>query len=253
MQRQPFVHESVIRCQQIRDAAVFTNNTFDEELHLLLEGFAQRVIEIGELHGIGIDVVDVPHFQPLKREVCHQRFRFRIREQPFHLLIENFRIGQFSFRRGIEKLFVRQPAPEEERQTRRQIDIVDAIRILREMLGNGFSAIQELRARKNRRQRVSNARIEIFVLPGRFIKGHRRCEIVVCYRPAICAARERRDDLFRAFGFFVGCDGRGRPADKNPMAARRVATRDGPGSIIGANNFYCSDCGNAIDAFARHE
>jgi hypothetical protein len=89
MQRQPFVDEGVVRRQQFQHAAIFTQDAADKQLHLAPERRAQAIVEVGEDDRVGIDLVERPHLQPLKREVVDQRFGPRVGEQPLDLRLEN--------------------------------------------------------------------------------------------------------------------------------------------------------------------
>src|SRR5262245_61094876 len=113
---QPFVHERVVRAEQIENAAVLANDAFEEHLRLAPERQPQVVVEIRELMTIRLNALQVSQVQPLTGEVANERIGFAIREHSLHLLIENSRIPQLALRGQVEKLVVRNTAPEEERQ-----------------------------------------------------------------------------------------------------------------------------------------
>src|SRR5436190_21491952 len=127
MQRQTLIDESVVCRQQIEDAAIFADDTVDEQFHFTLECFAQRLIEVRKLNSVRIDVVDIAHLQPLERKIRNQRLRFWISQQPSDLLLEDPGIRKFSCRCDVEKLIVGQPAPKEERQPGGEFEAADLI------------------------------------------------------------------------------------------------------------------------------
>ena len=94
----------------------------EEELGLAPERVAQVVVEVGELVGVGRDVLQVADVQPLPREVLHQRVGVRVGQHAPHLRLEHRRLAQASRRGQIEQRVVGHAAPEEERQPRRQLD-----------------------------------------------------------------------------------------------------------------------------------
>ena len=65
-----------------------------------------------------------------------ERLRARIGQHPPRLALQHGRIAQLALRRQVEQLVVGDAAPEEERQTRRQLDVADAI-ALRSRRGGG--------------------------------------------------------------------------------------------------------------------
>ena len=154
----------------------------------------------------------------------------RIGQHPPHLPLEHGRILQLARARQRQQLVVRDAAPEEERQARRELDIADAIRRARRRRsadrarrGTGTSGWRESAA--------SAASMPVSKLPSR------RPSSVESSSPAadparstgcaVRAARERREDLLGA-GRLAG---RGlRTAREDPAAAGRVA---GPVALNG--------------------
>ena len=105
--RQPFVDERVIGVQEIHDVAVFVEDAADKQFHFLSESRLQAIVEVREKNGVRIDLVEIAHAQPLKREVRDQRFGPRIGEHAAHLLFQHDRIAQSSFHCEIEQRLVR--------------------------------------------------------------------------------------------------------------------------------------------------
>ena len=84
---------------------------------------AQVVVEVGELERVGLLVPQVAQVQPLAGEVLDERVRLRIGQHAPHLLLEHRRLLQLAPRRRVEQLVVRNAAPQEERQPRRQLEV----------------------------------------------------------------------------------------------------------------------------------
>ncbi len=76
-----------------------------------------------------LDVIELAQVEPLAGEVLDEGVCLRVREHALDLLIEHLRIAQPSFGRNVEQFIVGNAAPQEERQTRRKIDVADAIRL----------------------------------------------------------------------------------------------------------------------------
>ena len=55
VEREPLVHERVVRGEQVHHVLVFREHAVDEQLDLLAEARAQRVVELGEQRRIGLD------------------------------------------------------------------------------------------------------------------------------------------------------------------------------------------------------
>ena len=136
----------------------------------------------------------------------------------------------------VDELLIRQAGPEEERQPRGELEICqrDGAR-----LGPRLGPIQEVRARKNRAQRVAHAAFETALGRARVIEGHEAVEIGVVDGAAEGFRGEVGDDLGSAWplpGLIGGpasedsLPGRGRVADaghgKRPADLQRVRCLD---------------------------
>ena len=89
-------------------------------------------------------------------------FDFGIGQQPADLRVEHLGVGEPALLGHVEQLVVRQPAREEEREARRQIEIADAVDgARRDVVRQPFGAEQKLRAGQNGRQPVPDGRVEI--------------------------------------------------------------------------------------------
>src|SRR5690606_17771875 len=89
-----FVDKRVIRVQQIEDAAVFTNQTVEEQLHLASERVAEIVIKVRKHVRDGNVAVKRPQAEPLSGEVGGKRGGSRIVEHSVYLLCERRRLGE---------------------------------------------------------------------------------------------------------------------------------------------------------------
>ena len=81
--------------------------------------------KFGKSPGVGMWLLQVAQHQPLAGEVVDQRARLRIREHPLHLPLEHRRLAQLPASRPRQQLVVRDRAPQEERQPRRQLEVAD--------------------------------------------------------------------------------------------------------------------------------
>ena len=134
--------------------------------------------------------------------------------------------GSCSFPRcgHVEQLVVRNAAPQEERQPRRQLEIADAIRRVRRdarpdpaRRGTGTAGLTS-----TRRQRHLDARVEVAVRARLPIERERALQIGVGHRPPIGPPHQRRrESVLRGRVFLVPALAGLRHED--PAAARRVA------------------------------
>ena len=120
---QPLVDERVVRCQQVEHVLVAAHDAVEEQLGLGLEGITQRVVEVGELVVVGCNRPQVPGVQPLTAEVADEGIGLRVGNHPAHFTLEHRRIAKLTLHRQIHQRIVRDAAPEEERQSRRKLDV----------------------------------------------------------------------------------------------------------------------------------
>ena len=126
-----------------------------------LEVVAQAEIEIGKQSRTGVLRVDVAQVQPLSGEVARQRFRTRIAKHPPDLLFEHRRSLEPALHGEIEQLVVGDAAPQEKRQTGRQLEIADAIdTTCGGLRGIALDAEQELRAHQDAFEPLFDAGVE---------------------------------------------------------------------------------------------
>ncbi len=119
-------------------------------------------------------------------------------------------------------------APDEERETRGQLEIGDAVdaRRRRRRCGLFLDAIQELRIREQSRDALLDAALEVLPLAADVIELHQRVDgrIVRRHRAAKGARCELRENLARTRRF-ARCVRR--PAREDRAAARRIAGSTG--------------------------
>ena len=132
---------------------------------------------------------------------------------------------QLALARQRQQFLVRDAAPEEERQARRQLEIAEAMRAARrDVRGIALDAKHESRAREDGLQGCLDARLERPLAPALIVETDERLQVGVGHRPPIRAAGQGAENLLgaRQVGGRVG-----RTARKNPPAARRVAGTGG--------------------------
>ena len=99
--------------------------------------------------------------QPLRGEVVDERPRSRVGQHAPDLPLEDRRLVQLAGDRHVQQLIVRNAAPQEEREPRRQLEIADAIRRVRRDAGRiGLESEEEVRAHQHARQRHLDAGVE---------------------------------------------------------------------------------------------
>src|SRR5205807_3405456 len=123
------VDKCVIRGQQIENAAFLTHDGVEEQLQLPAHRISERLGVIGKQQCVRDSVVEPAQTQPLAGEVRRQRFRSRICEHSFHLLFEDCRLLELPLCCEIDKLLVRNAAPQKIGEAGRQLEIGDAITV----------------------------------------------------------------------------------------------------------------------------
>jgi acyl-CoA reductase-like NAD-dependent aldehyde dehydrogenase len=132
-------------------------------------------------------------------------------------------------RSQVQQPFVGDAAPEEERQTRRELQIGDPAGGSRPGASRiTLDAIEEQRARQDARQSRPNSLVErVATLPGRRVERQRRLHIVGGDRPSERAAGQRGQD---AVGTGSLARPARRPAHEHALATRRRADA---GDVVG--------------------
>ena len=118
---------------------------------------------------IGLDLLEALQIEPVKDEVARERLGARILQHALDLLRaarvslpSSPRIGE------LEQLVVGNRVPEEERQLRRERDVVDGVGFAgRHAFGRHLDAIEEIRAREDAGDAAANAFLEA-------VRGRRR-------------------------------------------------------------------------------
>ena len=221
---QPLVHERVVRRQHVEHAPVLTDLAVEPELGLPRERLAQVAVELGKGDRVRLHAPHVAEEEPLSREVVDQRGRLRIRQQAAHLRFENARLAQRAGLRRREQLVVRDAAPEEERQPRRELQIRDAVRRPRGRFSRiDLDAEEELGVDEDGAERELDAALEASPRPAGVVEPHQRVDVVAPYRPPERAPRQRRKDVGRARRLRLGgrIDGR---AGEDALATRRCGS-----------------------------
>ncbi len=191
MQCQALVDEGVIGRQQVQHAAILAKDAADKQFHFTTECRPQGVVEIREDDRIRVDLLERTHLQPLEREVADERFSARVGEQPPHLCVEHTRCRESTALGDGQQFLVRGAPNQEEGQARGQFDVANRVDAAgRQARRRALRAVEELRARQNRRQRVPDRRIEITESAGGAVKRDRRLEIRLGDRATVRLARK---------------------------------------------------------------
>src|SRR5262245_19399531 len=177
---QSLIQESVVRVQQIEGAAVLAQDALEEELSFATEGLSQSLVEVGEDVGIGRDGLQISEVQPLPAEIADEGLRAWVVEHAARLLSQDERVFQFALFGQIQKLVVRDAAPQEEGEARGEFKIVQAIgRARRGGLRIALDAEEEIGRDQHRFNRALDAVIEIAFAPPAFIKRQQRVQVRV--------------------------------------------------------------------------
>src|SRR4030095_14742687 len=137
------------------------------------EALPQIVVELGKFVTVGFGALEIPQKQPLSGKVSHERIRLAVCDHPFHLLIKNRRIFQFPLSRQVQKLLIRDAAPEEKRQARCQFEIIDPINaVRRNSHWIGFRAEQEFWGGQQKTKSALDAGLKGCILSARLIEAH---------------------------------------------------------------------------------
>src|SRR5439155_5684854 len=157
---QALIEESVVRTQQVDDAVILPQLTFDQEFGFLRKGLAQILVEIRKGRVIRRYPCDIAQEQPLAGEVRHKRLRARIGQHTLDLSLQDRRVGKAPALGNGEQLVVGNAAPQEEGQARGKLDIADLIDGPRGRARRiDFRTEEELGRHQNLLQRQSYARL----------------------------------------------------------------------------------------------
>src|SRR5262249_55651396 len=150
--RELLVEKRLVGRQQVHDAAVFFQLSVEKQLYLRDECHPQVVVEPGKsLIEIRRDQPDISYLQPLFEEVLHQRGpRSFVVQHPPYFPLEHRRLVQLPADGRVEQLVIGDAAPEEKRQTRRQLDVRKVVRRPRRDAGRiGFDLEQKIGAHEH--------------------------------------------------------------------------------------------------------
>src|SRR5438132_1885162 len=237
MAREALVDECVVRVQKVHDAAIFAYRAPDEQLRLTLEPLdqAQVVIRITVL--IDHNFLDATQVQPLTCKVIHKRIDgARVGQHSPHFFLESLWIAELTALGKVEQSLVRNAAPQEEGQARRDLDVAEAIDRLT-LFCISMDPQQEIRIDQKTFEGELNARVKTSAVPAAVVeKLDQRLNVLGGQRPAISQPRHSRKNLSRASVFFGSL---ARIADENRAAAggvfRSSARREGSADLYSAD------------------
>ena len=191
MSGQSLVDERVIGRHQVEHAPVFVHDAPEKERCLLLECLSQVVVEVCELLRVRLHVPEIAQVEPLAGEIGDDRVRLGVGEHPPHLLLEDCWRVEPPPAREIQELIVGNAAPDEERQSRRELEIRYLVDRLGRRAGRiGFDVKSKLRTCQNPLKCRSNASLEVAFGSARPIEPEQALEVRVGDVPAIPAPRE---------------------------------------------------------------
>src|SRR5690606_28115911 len=119
--------------------------------------------------------------EPLEREIANERLGALVGEHAPHLLLHDARRAEAPGLGKLEQLLIRQAAPEEEGQPRRQLEIAE---LDFAFAGAGLGTVDEVRARQNGGKRVADADFEATLLAAGVVERHQAAQILVRDRAA---------------------------------------------------------------------
>ena len=218
--RQHVVHEGVVGGEQVEQAAVFTHDAVEEQLHFTPHRLRQVAREVGEDRGLRVHVRQTREPQPLRGEMRGEALGARVGQHAPDLLLEHGWRAQLPVARQLDERVVGARAPQEIREPRRQFQVVDRVMLAgREAVGHALEAEDELGTRDRGLHHRTDAGLERAFLAAQGVELHQHRDVVVGGRPAERAARQGRDDAPGAGRFLRRVVGLAR---QDPCAARRV-------------------------------
>ncbi len=215
------IKKRVIRGHEVQNIPVLFYNAPEKQQRFLLKGLAQIVVEVGKLFRKRLHIFQVAQVQPLAGERCRQRFGLRIGKHSTNFAFEDCRSMEVAFSCRLEKLVVRNSAPQEERQTGRQFQIADRVDTSRRRArGLGLDMKRELWTGQYPLKRPLDASFKTSRFACGLIELHQPLDVDIRHIPAIGPLRQRRND-FSGARFLVrsSCG----TAGKNLATAGRVA------------------------------
>jgi hypothetical protein len=120
--RQTLVQERVIGVQQVENAAVLAHHRSEKQSGLFQHRGPHPLTEPGKTLRVGRKAIEPLQLQPLKGKVVDQSLRFRILQHPLDLGIQVR--AQTTLRGKLRQLVVGHGAPQEIRQPRGQLELV---------------------------------------------------------------------------------------------------------------------------------
>ena len=194
VERQPFVKVGVVGREQLKHTAVLAEHAVDEQPELGAE-VIPRIAGKGKHRGIGIDLGELRHVEPLESKVTGQRLRAAIRKQTTHLRFEHRRVAQAMLLREPQQLCIGNAAPQEEGEPRGEFEIVDPIDVTGDnVAGRQLGAVQKIGARKNGGQRAPHAAFKITGITARRVEFLDRREFGFRDRPPESPLGQRHED-----------------------------------------------------------
>ncbi len=231
------VDERVVRAQHVDNGAIVPKLVLEKQLRFLLHRITQVLVERNIGGRIRYQVPEAPQLQPLDRKVFDQRPRSGIGEHAPNLLIENGRIAELAPGREVQELIVRDAAPQEKGQARRQLEIADAICRAGPHAGwIGFDAKQKLWTHQDALDRCLNTGVEAPSGAAISVERHQRGDIGLRRRPPIRSTGERRENP-PGTTLLVARAARG-PAYEDLASAWQIL---GHSSVEGADNVDARD------------
>ena len=192
---QSFVHERVVARQQLEHALVLAQDAAKEQLGFTAERLPQVVVEVGEQVRVRHDAAQIAQVQPLAREVGDQRLGPRIGHHPAHLPRQHLGPAEPAFVGQLQQLVVGDAAPEEERQTRGQLEVVDVERAARRLVRRlPFSAEDKGRRGQDAAERKSDPALERARAAPLAVERQQSLSFVGRQRPSVRPAGHRRED-----------------------------------------------------------
>ena len=217
---QALVDESVVRPEEIEQASVLADQTLEQEFGLPLHRVREVLVEVREEVGVGSDLVEILQPQPLRHEARTQRLGARVVQHAERLPLQFAGIRQPSLHGRGPEFFVRRKPPEEEREPRSQVDVLQCVRLsARDAFGLALQPQHEEGAREDRLEGQPHADIEPALLDAHLVERHQSVDLARFERATVGLAREFGQDAAGARPLLVE---RGGTAGEDALADRRL-------------------------------
>ena len=122
---EPFVDERVVGFEKFEHAAIVADDVGEKLLRFPAKRLSELVVEAGKTLRVGLHFVEPAQLEPLAGKVLHERPDLRVAEHPLRLRGQLVGRVHLAAGRRPKQGFIRNTAPQEEREPRRQFVVAE--------------------------------------------------------------------------------------------------------------------------------